>query len=290
MEEIKPTLGFHPGGSPDPAALRSRLENIGLRAVRKHFSPEFMNRIDAVVTYRPLDSSSIISILDHHTAELQQHVHTRLGSRSFQIEVAPAARYFMIDKGTSLEYGARELRRVIHRNLTQPLAVMVANGEVLPGATVLVDLAESGDSLTLVATGGSEEEEVQEGQSVLVADDNTDLLRWMERVLSAGGWKVLAASSVTEAVVAFRGAAPDAVIIDYMLPDGDGVSLARALIGEAPDVRIVMMSGMDMDEEDALVCRVHDIPFLVKPFLAEELLSVLEAQGVSPGAARAEGA
>lgn len=290
MEEIKPTLGFHPGGSPDPAALRSRLENIGLRAVRKHFSPEFMNRIDAVVTYRPLDSSSIISILDHHTAELQQHVHTRLGSRSFQIEVAPAARYFMIDKGTSLEYGARELRRVIHRNLTQPLAVMVANGEVLPGATVLVDLAESGDSLTLVATGGSEEEEVHEGQSVLVVDDNSDLLRWMERVLSAGGWKVLAASSVTEAVVAFRGAAPDAVIIDYMLPDGDGVSLARALIGEAPDVRIVMMSGMDMDEEDALVCRVHDIPFLVKPFLAEELLSVLEAQGVSPGAARAEGA
>ena len=105
MEEIRPALGFDAGAARDPAVLRSRLENIGLRAVRKHFSPEFMNRIDAVVMYRPLDTASIISILDHHIAELQQHVHTRLGSRSFRIEVAPAARYFMIDKGTSLEYG-----------------------------------------------------------------------------------------------------------------------------------------------------------------------------------------
>jgi DNA-binding response OmpR family regulator len=141
-----------------------------------------------------------------------------------------------------------------------------------------------------VAAGGTEEEVARDTQTVLAVDDNADLLGWMERVLSARGWTVLAASSVAEAVVAFKGGAPDAVIIDYMLPDGDGVSLARALIGEAPDVRIVMMSGMDMDEEDALVCRVHDIPFLVKPFLAEELLAVLEAQGVSPGATKAEGA
>ena len=289
MEEIKPALGFDAGDVRDPAELRSRLQNIGLRAVRKHFSPEFMNRVDAVVTYRPLDTASIISILDHHVAELQQHVHTRLGSRSFQIEVAPAARYFMIDKGTSLEYGARELRRVIHRNLTQPLAVMVANGEIPPGATVLVDLAEAGESLTLLAGGGAQEA-AHEIDTVLAVDDNADLLGWMERALADAGWRVLAASSVAEAVVAFREGAPEAVIIDYMLPDGDGVGLARALIGESPDVRIVMMSGMDMDEEDAIVCRVHGFPFLVKPFLAEELLAVLQSQEASPGAAKAKGA
>jgi CheY-like chemotaxis protein len=289
MEEIKPALGFDSGSARDPVELRSRLENIGLRAVKRHFSPEFLNRIDAVVTYRPLDAASIIAILHHHIAELQQHVHTRLGSRSFDIEVAPAARYFMVDKGTSLEYGARELRRVIHRNLTQPLAVMVASGRVRPGSTVQVDLAESGEVLTLV-TGEGLQAAPREIETVLAVDDNADLLGWMERTLTGEGWKALAASSAREAMVAVREGRPDAVIIDYMLPDGDGVSLASAVIREAPDVRIVMMSGMDMDEEDELVCRVHGFPILVKPFLADELLAALESHEAGHDAAKAEGA
>jgi ATP-dependent Clp protease ATP-binding subunit ClpA len=154
MDEIRPGVGFDPGTVSDLAALRARIEGIGTRAIERHFPPEFLNRIDTVVTYRPLDPAALVAIVEHHIHDLQQHVHTRLGRRSFEIEVAPAARYFMIDKGTSLEYGARELRRVIHRHLTQPLAVMVANGEIAPGAAVAVDLAESGDTLVFQSTGG----------------------------------------------------------------------------------------------------------------------------------------
>jgi CheY-like chemotaxis protein len=96
-----------------------------------------------------------------------------------------------------------------------------------------VDLTESGESLTLVADAATAEP-TPTIETVLAVDDNADLLGWMERVLGARGWRVLAASTAAEAAVAFREGEPDAVVIDYVLPDNDGVSLARALIGESP--------------------------------------------------------
>ena len=120
-----------------------------LSSVRKRFSPEFVNRIDAVITYRPLDAASLSTILDHHITELQRHVHTRLGERSFEIDVSAAGRQLLLEKGFNQEYGARELKRTIHRMLTQPLAALVAEGHVAAGCRVVADLAESGDQLTL---------------------------------------------------------------------------------------------------------------------------------------------
>ena len=102
-------------------------------AVRKRFSPEFVNRIDAVITYQPLSVESLSTILGLHIVDLQTHVNTRLGNRSFTLEVPHEARQFLIDKGTSSEYGARELNRTIHRYLTQPLATLVAANLVSPG-------------------------------------------------------------------------------------------------------------------------------------------------------------
>jgi hypothetical protein len=200
---------------------------VGLRAVRRHFSPEFVNRIDAVITYRPLGNESLVAILEQHVVELQHHVQSRLGNRSFDIQVEPAARFFMLDKGTSVEYGARELRRIIHRHLTQPLAAMVANGNVAPGAVVTVDLDEEGDRLTLVAVGGMPRPAVLPS-TILVVDDNEALLQ----------------------------------------------------------ARAVVMSGAQLDEEEQLLCQRYDIPFLQKPFVAEELLSALEAISLSGGSSR----
>ncbi len=59
------------------------------------------------------------------------------------------ARQFLLQKGTSAEYGARELNRTIHRYLTQPLATLVATNQVNPGARVRVDVAEDGQSLNI---------------------------------------------------------------------------------------------------------------------------------------------
>ncbi len=136
VSELQPGLGFDTQKRRPGAELSAHLERVGLRAVQRHFSPEFVNRIDSVITYRPLGNESLVAILQQHVVELQRHVQSRLGSRSFDIEVAPAARFFMLEKGTSMEYGARELRRIIHLHLTQPLAAMVADGYFTPGAKV----------------------------------------------------------------------------------------------------------------------------------------------------------
>jgi DNA-binding NtrC family response regulator len=278
LEEIRPSLGFDVSQTRDARELRERLERIGIQAVRKYFSPEFLNRVDAVVTYRPLDATSVVAILDLHLAELQRHVHSRLGNRSFDIEITPAARYFIIDKGTSLEYGARELKRVIHRNLTQPLAAQVANGVIPPGARVFVELSAEGDSLILRPQGGVHLPE-DELKTILVVDDNEDLLRWMERVLAKEGFRVTLAGSVEEAARRAAAEPPDVAVLDTMLPDGDGVSLAVELSHDYPGIGIVIVSGTELDEEGLVMCRRHGIRMLRKPFLSEELLTAVRSMG-----------
>lgn len=77
LKEVRPDIGFQAtADSRSRAEIAGRLESIGLAAVRKRFSPEFLNRLDVVITYRPLDDESLGEILDHHIAELQRHVHT----------------------------------------------------------------------------------------------------------------------------------------------------------------------------------------------------------------------
>ena len=104
-----------------------------MAAVRKKFSPEFVNRIDAVITYQPLDSEALTAILNQQIEDLQAHINRRLGEQAFRIEVPARSRRFLLERGASAEYGARELKRTVQRYLIQPLAVMVAGGEILVG-------------------------------------------------------------------------------------------------------------------------------------------------------------
>src|SRR5713101_5588132 len=130
---------------------REMLQAIGLAAVRKKFSPEFVNRIDAVVTYQPLDAESLAAILEHQIRQLQNHVNSRLGQRCFAIEVPKESREFLLKAGTSAQYGARELNRTVHRQLTQPLATMVATGQIPPGGKIRVNLAPDKNGLQIHA-------------------------------------------------------------------------------------------------------------------------------------------
>jgi ATP-dependent Clp protease ATP-binding subunit ClpA len=118
-------------------------------AVRRKFSPEFVNRIDTVITYQPLDAEALADIVDLQIAALELHIENRLAERAFELEVTRAARQYLLTKGTSSEYGARELKRTILRELTQPLAAMVANREVAPESIVRVDRAKSGLAFTV---------------------------------------------------------------------------------------------------------------------------------------------
>src|SRR5437016_11195054 len=153
LKEINPAIGFQSSAAIPRADLATKLESIALGAVRKRFSPEFVNRIDAVVTYQPLDIESIEAILDHDIKGLQRHVNSRLGESCFTIEVLPEARNFLLARGVSEAYGARELKRTIHRQLTQPLATMVTRAEINPSAIVQVGVSDDGEKLLIHEVG-----------------------------------------------------------------------------------------------------------------------------------------
>jgi ATP-dependent Clp protease ATP-binding subunit ClpA len=133
---LAPDFGFEAMAAPERTAS-SKLDAIGAGAVKRKFSPEFINRIDAVITYHPLEVNALDEILDLQLQALQRHIENRLEERAFEIEVTDEARAFLLQRGTSSEYGARELKRTLLRQLTQPLAALVESGRVPPESIVV---------------------------------------------------------------------------------------------------------------------------------------------------------
>jgi ATP-dependent Clp protease ATP-binding subunit ClpA len=149
MHALRPDIGFQ-AGKPSLDCAASRLEKIGLTALRKSFSPEFLNRVDSIITYQPLDRDALTQILDISLAELQRHIESRLGARAFAVEIDDSGREFLLQSGTSVDYGARELKRTLHRHVTQPLAALVAGGQVGAGSVVQIAADPANNTLRLI--------------------------------------------------------------------------------------------------------------------------------------------
>jgi ATP-dependent Clp protease ATP-binding subunit ClpA len=151
QEALGPGIGFSRSSGEAVDGDSTRLESIAMRAARRSFSPEFLNRIDSIVTYQPLSEEALQEILDIQLRELQQHIDVRLGVRGFRVEVTPKGRRYLISQGASAEYGAREIRRALHRYVTQPIASMLADGRVRAGGRIRVDHPAGAPDLQLRA-------------------------------------------------------------------------------------------------------------------------------------------
>jgi ATP-dependent Clp protease ATP-binding subunit ClpA len=277
MREINPDFGFQSAQHVDRAELTGKLQNIAMGSVRKRFSPEFVNRIDAVITYQPLSSESLAAILGQQIADLQNHVNTRLGNRSFTLEVPQEARQFLLEKGTSSEYGARELNRTIHRHLTQPLATLVATNQVSPGARVGVEVSEDGQKLNL-RVQDSAPSPAPMHPTVLLVDDNRDLLHFLERLMADAGWRLLTAESASAARRLMAEHKPDAALLDYMLPDGNGVELGVDFAQARPGMLVIVMTGTILPPEEEVLCDENNFPVLRKPFLASDVMAQIRTR------------
>jgi CheY-like chemotaxis protein len=275
-QEINPELGFKSSSRARPE-LASRLESIALGAVRKRFSPEFVNRMDAIVTFQPLDQPSLEKILDYEIKGMQEHVNSRLGDRCFAIDVSSESREFLLRKGSSQEYGARELKRTMHRELIQPLATMVARGEIPPGSQVQVLLNEDGRSLLLRTTTSTSETRIDEA-SILIVDDNRDLLNLLGAVLAQEGWKAVTAQTARHARRLFMDRRPRAVLLDYMLDDEntDGIQLGSELQAMMPATQVIIMTGGGLGPDELAICEERDFNILYKPFLAPDVLTLVQ--------------
>jgi ATP-dependent Clp protease ATP-binding subunit ClpB len=110
---------------------------------RDHFKPEFLNRVDEMIQFRALTEGDIERIV-----EIQlRHLRNRLAERRLNLEVSEAARHWLARAGYDPVYGARPLKRVIQRSISDPLALALLEGRFTDGSTVEVDVA--GEELVL---------------------------------------------------------------------------------------------------------------------------------------------
>ena len=114
-----------------------------MAAIRGHFRPEFINRIDETIFFRRLGRAEIDHIVDIQIARLSK----LLADRKMEIELSDTARTWLADKGYDPVYGARPLKRVIQKSLQDPLARQLLEGRLHDGDIVKVDT--EADSLTL---------------------------------------------------------------------------------------------------------------------------------------------
>jgi ATP-dependent Clp protease ATP-binding subunit ClpA/CheY-like chemotaxis protein len=279
LKVVRPDIGFQGAERRSPDGIAERLKAAGLTAVRRRFSPEFVNRIDVVLTYRPLDTAALGSILDQQVVELQQHVHSRLGDRSFDIVVSPGARQMILARGTSEEFGARELRRTVHRLLTQPLAALVAEGTIVAGSVVHVDAEDCADSLVFRQEAADAPPGAESFRpTVLVTDENEHLLKCLATALTGVGMVVLSASTAQDARDHSLRHRPDILFVDLVLPDGDGLSVALEMLRRHPRLKVVVTTGMELTSDEADLCERQQFAVLRKPFLPEDAVGLVRSR------------
>jgi ATP-dependent Clp protease ATP-binding subunit ClpA len=117
----------------------------GMEAVRRMFAPEFRNRLDAIIQFAPLDEATIARVVD----KLLLEVEAQLELKSVALSVDDAARRWIATRGYDPKMGARPMARVLQEHIKRPLAEELLFGTLAGGGSVLVTVAESGESLSL---------------------------------------------------------------------------------------------------------------------------------------------
>ena len=132
-------FGTPKGEGPDYADMRQFL----LEELKKTVPPEFINRVDEVIVFRPLEKEHLARIVDIFVDELTE----RLKDRRIQLVLSEEARNFLAEQGYSVEYGARPLRRAVRKYVEEPLSEAILAGKVKEGDVVEVVVAEDGEAL-----------------------------------------------------------------------------------------------------------------------------------------------
>ncbi|KAF9150628.1 chaperone ATPase hsp78 [Linnemannia schmuckeri] len=132
------------GSAADEGKVTEEEKEAVMQVVRRHFAPEFVNRIDDMVVFNRLSHSAIRDIVDVRLKEVQ----ARVEDRRISIEADPEAKEWLANRGYSSAYGARPLNRVIQKQLLQPLAKLIIEGKVKVGERV--DIKVENDQLKVV--------------------------------------------------------------------------------------------------------------------------------------------
>jgi ATP-dependent Clp protease ATP-binding subunit ClpB len=140
---MSPKLGFQIDRGSDKCVmderLASKISQAGIEAARRKFTPEFINRLDKIVVFKPLGDSELRRILDIELKMVQQRILQASGANPFIFTLTPGAKDYLLTEGTDLKYGARHLKRAIERHLVQPVSNLIATDQVRGGDWIRVD-------------------------------------------------------------------------------------------------------------------------------------------------------
>ncbi len=129
-----------------------RKDDADSEAINRMFTPEFRNRLDAVIPFAHLSPEIVAQVVDKFVLQLE----AQLADRRVAIELSPAARLWIVDKGYDELYGARPMARVIQEHVKKPLANELLFGVLTKGGQVRVDVAPDGKSLVFAYGSAAE--------------------------------------------------------------------------------------------------------------------------------------
>ncbi|KAB8183622.1 AAA family ATPase, partial [Microbispora catharanthi] len=147
--DISKAVGLGFAKSNDEESTYERMKVKVQEELKQHFRPEFLNRVDDIVVFHQLTPKEIIQIVDLMLAQVAE----RLKDRDMGLEVSPAAKQVLADRGYDPVMGARPLRRTIQRELEDTLSEKILYGELRPGQVVKIDIEGEGDAAKFVFTG-----------------------------------------------------------------------------------------------------------------------------------------
>jgi ATP-dependent Clp protease ATP-binding subunit ClpC len=134
------SLGFlQRAGDSEERAAQEKIE----KALKSTFRPEFLNRVDEIITFSPLSREQMRAIVDLQMNEVQE----RLSEHGLNVQLTDAARNWLADVGYDPDFGARPLRRALQKHVESPLSVSVLSGDFSGGDTILVDVDQEKNQL-----------------------------------------------------------------------------------------------------------------------------------------------
>jgi ATP-dependent Clp protease ATP-binding subunit ClpA len=143
---LRPSLGFAAGETerqyssrPLDSSVTGKITRTGVEAARRKFTPEFLNRLDSMVVFRPLGPAELRSILQIELEAVQNRVLTSSNATPFAMSVTAPAKDFLLAEGSDVKYGARHLKRAVERHVVQPLANLIATGQIRSGDLIRID-------------------------------------------------------------------------------------------------------------------------------------------------------
>jgi ATP-dependent Clp protease ATP-binding subunit ClpB len=127
-----------------------KISNSGLEAARRKFPPEFVNRADKIVVFKPLGQEQLRKVLDIELNMVQQRVFDSAGVNAFVFTATDCAKDYLLKEGTDVKYGARPLKRAIEKLLVHPMSNLIATDQIRGGDMLRVDFDPVGQRLVFL--------------------------------------------------------------------------------------------------------------------------------------------